>query len=255
MKKSWLGFSIFFLVACASAVATPTSTPGPTPTPFPAPELLQEVGMITYFQMMMADGTLLEYGVVLPDDFVDGQTYPVLLAFPPGVQSRAMVNAGMDYWAEVGQERGWVVVSPVAPGGVLFFDGSEKYMPEFLQRIEALYPLEGGQFHLAGISNGGISSFRIATMMPEKFASLTAVPGFPQPFDFEQLAKLTQIPVTLFVGENDTSWVERMTATADELERLGGQVSLTVVPNEGHVIRSLTGETLYDILDAFRAGK
>ena len=92
-------------------------------------------------------------------------------------------------------------------------------------------------------------------MMPEKFASLTAVPGFPQPFDFEQLAKLTQIPVTLFVGENDTSSVERMTATADELERLGGKVSLTVVPNEGHVIRSLTGETLYDILDAFRAGK
>lgn len=211
--------------------------------------------MISYFQMTLADGTLLDFGVVLPDDFVAGETYPVLVAFPPGVQSRAMVAAGMDYWAEVGQERGWVVVSPAAPGGVLFFDGSEQYVPEFLQRIEVLYPPEGGKFHLAGVSNGGISAFRIATMMPEKFASITAVPGFPQPPDFDQLDKLTQIPITLFVGEEDTSWVERMTAAADELERLGGQVELTIVPDSGHVIRSLSGVELYDLLDSYRGSE
>ncbi|WP_420642597.1 hypothetical protein [Candidatus Leptofilum sp.] len=89
-------------------------------------------------------------------------------------------------------------------------------------------------------------------MMPEKFASITAVPGFPQSADFDQLNKLTQIPINMFVGENDTSWVARMEATEAELQKLDGRVSLTIVPNEGHVIQSLTGAQLYDLLDAYR---
>ena len=102
--------------------------------------------MITYFEMVMSDGTPLEYGVVLPNDFVDGETYPVLLAFPPGPQTRAMVVAGNGYWGAEAQARGWVVVSPVAPGGTLFFQGSEQYLPEFLQRIEALYQVSNSGF-------------------------------------------------------------------------------------------------------------
>lgn len=244
MLKVKFVFCCMFLMACGSVE--------PTPTPYPAPELVSEEGMITYYQMTMADGTLLEYGVVLPDNFVQGETYPVLLAFPPGPQTKAMVVAGMGYWGAEGQARGWVVVSPIAPGGTLFFQGSEQYMPEFVRRIEAIYPPEGGKFHVGGVSNGGISSFRVATMMPEKFTSLTAVPGFPQTADFNQLDKLLDIPIVMYVGENDTSWVERMTATEAELQRLGGQARLTIVPNEGHVIQSLTGVELYDILDSYR---
>lgn len=237
-------FLAVLLAACGSVE--------PTPTPYPAPEFVSEAGMIIYYQMTMADGTLLQYGVVLPNNFVAGETYPVLLAFPPGRQTKEMVEAGMGYWGAEGQARGWVVVSPIAPNDTLFFQGSEQYLPEFVQRIEAIYPLEGGKLHVAGVSNGGISSFRIAIIMPERFASITAVPGFPQTSDFDKLDTLTHIPVTMYVGENDTSWVERMTATEAEIQRLGGQVSLTIVPNEGHVIQSLTGVELYDVLDSYR---
>ena len=243
-KTVLIVLSILFLTACGAVE--------PTPTPYPAPEFVSEEGMITYYQMTMADGTPLEYGVVLPDNYVAGGTHPVLLAFPPGPQTKAMVAAGMGYWGAEGQARGWVVVSPIAPGGTLFFQGSEQYLPEFVQRIAAIYPPEGGKLHVAGVSNGGISAFRIATMMPERFASLTAVPGFPQSSDYDKLDTLTHIPITLYVGENDTSWVERMAATEAELQRLGGQVSLTIVPNEGHVIQSLTGADLYDVLDSYR---
>ena len=246
-KTVLIVLNILFLVSCGTAE--------PTPTPYPAPEFVSEAGMITYYQMTMADGTPLQYGVVLPDNFVEGETYPVLLAFPPGPQTKEMVEAGMGYWSAEGQARGWVIASPIAPNDTLFFQGSEKYLPEFVQRIEVIYPPEGGKFHVAGVSNGGISSFRIAIRMPEKFASITAVPGFPQASDFDQLDKLTGIPIAMYVGENDTSWVERMAATEAELQRLGGQVSLTVVPNEGHVIQSLTGVELYDVLNSYRGNE
>ena len=245
VKKLIFALCILFLVACGAA--------GPAPTPFPLPTLVSEEGMISYFQMTMADGTPLDYGVVLPQGYVEGEMYPLLLAFPPGPQTAAMVVAGNRYWGEEAKARGWVVVSPIAPNETLFFQGSEQYLPEFVQRIEAIYPPEGGKLHVAGVSNGGISSFRIATMMPEKIASITAVPGFPQTADFNELEKLTAIPITLYVGENDASWVERMTATEKEIQRLEGRVSLTIVPNEGHVIQNLSGAELYDLLEAYRA--
>ena len=208
--------------------------------------------MITFYQMTMADGTELQYGVVLPDNYQEGEIYPVLLALPPGPQTPSMVRAGIDgYWGYEAQERGWIVVSPVAPNSNLFFRESGQYIPEFLNRIEELYPPEGGKFHIGGISNGGISAFHIAIDQPDRFQKLLALPGFPQPTHFDNLDKITDIPIYMFVGESDTEWVTRMEATAAKLTDLNGKVLLEVVPNEGHVIQSLNdGKRLFDILES-----
>lgn len=214
-----------------------------------------ETGMVTYQTMALSDGTTLDYAVALPADFDPAQTYPILLALPPGGQNRAMVQTGLDrYWAAKGIELGWIVLSPVAPGGILFFQGSEAMIPEFLERTATVYQPEGGKYHLAGISNGGISAFRIAFNHPELIHSLLALPGLPRnEADFQKLERLTDIPVAMFVGAQDTGWIGRMEETEAELSRLGGQVSLEIVPNEGHVIQSLDGgEELFALLEAYR---
>ena len=69
----------------------------------------------------MNDGTPLRYTIVLPTVFTPAKTYPVLLAMPPGPQTEAMVEAGLNYWRLEAQKRGWIVISPIAPDGVLFF--------------------------------------------------------------------------------------------------------------------------------------
>lgn len=209
---------------------------------------------ITYHTMDLPDGMTLQYAVVLPKNFDATREYPVLLAFPPGGQNQAMVQTGLDsYWAKEAGKRGWIVLSPVAPGGQLFFQGSEAYIPEFLGRTAATYRPEGGKYHIAGISNGGLSAFRVALEHPDKVRSLLVLPGFPYTEeDFQQLEKLKNIPVAMFVGEQDTTWLEAMQATEKELSRLGGTVSLEIVPGEQHVIKSLTGEKLFDLLESFR---
>lgn len=210
----------------------------------------------TVFQTLeLADGTTLDYAVVLPNDFDPNKMHPVLLALPPGPQTEAMVNTGLErYWAQAAINRGWVVLSPVAPGGVLFFQGSEIYLPEFMDRMAELYRPEGGKYHLAGISNGGLSAFRIALQYPDRFHSVLALPGLPPTqAEFQQLDLLTDIPVAMFVGEQDTQWREGMAKTESELARLGGNVFLEVVPGEGHVIQSLSGgEELFDLLESYR---
>lgn len=198
---------------------------------------------VTYHEMALADGETIEYALVLPPDFNPEQTYPILLALPPGPQTRTMVDNGLRlYWQPGAFANGWIVVSPVAPGGILFFRGSEAFLPEFLDNIAAMYPPEGDKFHVAGISNGGISAFRVAINIPERVHSIVAVPGVPpNQTDFDQLNLLTEIPVAMHVGGNDTGWLERMEETEAELSRLGGNVSLTVAAGEGHVIQGLSG--------------
>jgi pimeloyl-ACP methyl ester carboxylesterase len=88
---------------------------------------------------------------------------------------------------------------------------------------------------------------------PQRYWSLVVLPGQPySQADFNKLVALTAMPVVMFVGEQDSDWLTGMQRTEAELTRLGGQVTLEVVPNEGHVIHSLSGARLFDLLESFR---
>lgn len=216
---------------------------------------IESEAIMRYEEVTLADGTVMEYAVVLPANFDAAQAYPVLLAMPPGPQSRSMVDFGLnDYWAEVAIDNGWIVLSPAAPGGQLYFRGSERLIPEFLATTATQYRPEGGKVHIAGISNGGISSFRIAGQHPELFHSLLVLPGFPQTDeDRTNMEALAAMPVVMFVGGNDTSWIGPMQAAADRLAELGGDVLFEIAPGEDHVIGSLAGgDRLFELLESFR---
>ena len=211
--------------------------------------------MVDYKTARLSNQKNLEYALVLPDTFDPQRAYPLLLAFPPGPQNRDMVTWGLDgYWLYEARQRGWIIISPVAPNGLLFFKGSESLIPEFLAQVTAEHVPEGGKVHLAGISNGGISAFRVALNNPDLFHSIMVLPGFPPTdCDMEQLPKLKAMPVTMFVGEHDTDWVDKMAATESELMEAGGHVSFDIVEGEGRVIQSLVGgRKLFNLLDSFR---
>jgi predicted esterase len=195
-----------------------------------------------YHTLAAADGTRIDYAVVLPPGFDPAQSHPVLVALPPGGQDRDMVEAGLGFWQDEGPRRGYVVVSPAAPGGKLFFNDGAAYLAEFLEQLGERYDVAGGKFHLTGISNGGLSAFRAAIDRPELFHSLTVLPGFPPaPEDMARLDRLLGIHITMVVGARDRQWIDRMEAAADELARLGADVQYVMVPEAGHVIRSLAG--------------
>ncbi len=240
------------MVACVPISREAALTDLPTPTPVAA---VGAAGAVRSAAVTLTDGTIIRYTLILPPNYQVGQPYPTLLALPPGSQTQAMVDAGLEsYWQAGALADGWVVVSPVAPEGQLFFQGAESLLPEFLLRIATQYPLEGGKFHLSGVSNGGISAFRIAGTNPEFFHSLLALPGYPNSSeDKANLEKLIDIPVMLFVGANDTGWIGPMRETAAALKALGGTATLEIVPDEGHFIRTLIGgETLFALLESFR---
>ena len=237
--------------APSPAPATPTEEPPPTTLPEPA----QGPGSRTRETVELADGTLIEFTIVLPEGFEAGTRHPTLLAFPPGGQRQSEVDFALDaYWEDEARVRGWVVVSPVAPGGALFFQDSATLVPDFLAAIAAAYPPEGDKFHVAGISNGGLSSFRAALDHTDLFHSLLVLPGFPpNEEDFGLLDRLAGVlPVAMYVGENDDGWREAAERADRDLRQHGGDVSLTVSSGEGHILQNITNTEYFDVLDAAR---
>jgi pimeloyl-ACP methyl ester carboxylesterase len=145
-----------------------------------------------------------------------------------------------------------VVISPAAPEGESFYTGLDKELPSLLDEVAKFVLFEGGKAHLAGVSNGGLSAYRVITEFPGRFLSLTVLPGIPPDARaFAALDRLQGIPVAAFAGGDDTQWVRGSRETKQELDRLGIPNTLTIVPGEGHVIR-LDPAALFDLLDQRR---
>jgi poly(3-hydroxybutyrate) depolymerase len=211
------------------------------------------VARATEFHRFERDGQVIEYALVLPDDFDKTKPYPVLLALPPGNQTTRIVEGQLRvFWEAEAKKRGWVVISPAAPEGAMFYSGAEKELPGLLDEIAKTVIFEGGKVHLAGPSNGGVSAYRIVTEHPERFLSLMVMPGVPP--DERALGKLNQlkgIPVAAFVGENDPDWMRGSKATKQKLDALGIANTLEIVPGQSHVI-NVDPAKLFDILDSRR---
>jgi len=211
-------------------------------------------GMLDVRTVVMSDGTEITYGLILPDGFDPAEEYPVVLALPPGSQTVDLtISLAASTYEPEALDRGWVVITPAAPNGTLFFQGSERYIPEFLDTQAWIRP-EGGRYHLTGVSNGGRSVFRIAGLNPDRFASILVYPGYPSsPADQAALPDLVDLPFAMFVGGEDAAWIDPMIKARDRLESLGASVSFEIRDGEAHIMASLSdGADIFDFLDSVR---
>ncbi len=251
------------LVAAACSAGTNVGSGGVTTTPEPSeapaapvpttPPALEAGG--TSVGSVEIDGTEIEYVTSVPDGFTVGDEAPLLLAFPPGGQDLGLTQSLVEgTYAPEAQRLGWVVISPAAPAGVKYFDGSEALVPGFLNWVETWVAPEGGAPHVAGVSNGGISSFRYAAQNPDRVRSIISFPGFPRSSgDQEALPDLVGVPIRMYVGEADTSWIPPAEEAVASFTDAGGDIELTIFPGEGHVMASTRdGTVIFEQLEAFR---
>ena len=138
----WAGLAAIFVAACVSTNGVEANT-------------LEESGTF--------GGMRVNYRVVLPDGYDPARAYPAILAFTGGSQNERAVNTHLErFWTEQAEQRGYIVVSPAAPTGRLYFQGGDGIFPEFLDQMLNTYNIEDGKFHVAGASNGGLRAFHIA---------------------------------------------------------------------------------------------
>jgi poly(3-hydroxybutyrate) depolymerase len=188
-------------------------------------------------------GTTMHYKVILPNGFNPAKTYPAVLAFPGGPQTMDTVDGTVERnWREQAERLGYIVIVPAAPNGHLFFEeGGAKVFPDFLTKLLGDFKIQDNKFHIAGVSNGGLSAFHIAASYPQYFWSVTGLPGYlldPNPARVHALAKMC---INMYAGEMDADWLEAEKAQAAQFRAQGFVVEFNEEKGQGHVMRTLEG--------------
>lgn len=189
----------------------------------------------------------LPYSVDLPPDFDPSVPHPVLLG--PGEAEPNPEQPGSLFWGEDAVQRGWIVVESPA----FVSDAPVEKTRKLLDHIASVYNVEGGKFHVAGFSSNSAGAFHVAMAMPERFHSVTGLPGHPVTSNDADLAKLKGVIVSFIVGENDAIWLEEARAAHETLRLQGVETYLEVIPGGGHVLQELFGGEFMERLDALRA--
>ena len=198
-------------------------------------------------------GFSVSYKIVLPDGYDATNAYPAIIAFGGGRQTMNTVDRILtrNFRAEA-EKRGFIVVALTAPDGQLYFANGARIFPEFLEMILADYKIEGGKFHIAGVSNGGIAALHVAAANPQYFLSVTAFPGFMWEATPAKLQAISKMCVFMYVGENDRyRWHDEMMREVEFLRAQGSVALYTVEEGQPHRLDTLAGANASRLFDGF----
>jgi poly(3-hydroxybutyrate) depolymerase len=208
-------------------------------------------------QAKMVAGVTVHYKVVLPDGYDASKTYPAIIAFGGGPQTMNTVDGilSRNFQAEA-EKRGYIVVALAAPDGELFFEGGARIFPDFLKMILADYKIQDGKFHIAGVSNGGISALHVAAANPQYFLSVTAFPGYMWEPTQAKLQAISKMCVFMYVGENDEyRWHDEMRNEVEFLRAKGTVARYTVEKGQPHRLDTLAGANASRLFAGFEETK
>jgi poly(3-hydroxybutyrate) depolymerase len=187
-------------------------------------------------------GTKIQYKVVLPNGYDPAKAYPAILAFPGGPQTMDMVQGTTQRnWREQAESLGYIVIVPAAPNEQLFFEEGARVFPEFIVKLLSDYKILDGKFHIAGVSNGGLSAFHIAASYPQYFLSVTGLPGYLPDATPQRVRALAKMCIYMYAGEMDTGWLQSEKEQAAQFRKQGFVVEFNEEKGQGHVMRTLEG--------------
>ena len=160
--------------------------------------------------------TTVEYRVLLPPGYDASKPHPVVLVFTGGAQGiDAAENTLKADWQAEAEQRGYVVISPAAPDGELFFQEGDKVFPAFLDMIRKDYKVAG--------------KIHVAAKYPQYFSSVTAYPGLWQDNpEADYPPALKGLCLYMHAGDRDPDWRNAMTQEAKAMSAEGYRVQLTV---------------------------
>jgi len=192
-------------------------------------ELLEKTGTFA--------GLKVTYKVVLPDNYDSSKSYPLVLVFTGGPQTLQIATSTVEAdWRKEAERRGYIVVAPASPNGELFFEGADRIFPAFLDQMLKDYKV--GKVHVAGHSNGGLSTFHIAAKYPKYFSTVTGYPGLLDGPDRALANSLKDKCLFMHVGDNDPGWMGAMQDEAKDLAARGFRIRITVEKNQVHRLKA-----------------
>jgi len=183
-------------------------------------------------------GLKVTYKIVLPAGYDANRAYPAVLVFTGGPQTLEIATSTVQTdWQKEAEQRGYIIVAPASPNGQLFFEGADRIFPEFLDFIMRTYKI-AGKLHIAGHSNGGLSTFHVAAKYPQYFSTVTGYPGLLDGPDREKASAIKAMCIFMHVGDMDDGWKAAMQSEAAQLRNQGFKVQFAIEKKQVHRLKA-----------------
>ena len=191
---------------------------------------------------------------------VDGQAEPVTLIRPetrkPGGKVPLLVAPGSrDYpapaffWGDEPTKLDWAIVQTEK-----LYRGTPAELKAVIQAVKTKLELEGidvGDVHLIGWSANSNAAARHAAALGREIRSVSFIPGYGTGRTVDGICNHPSLQVNFITGSRDTPWLRGAERMRDQLKRCGlPNVSFTVIEGGGHVLREISGEPLFKVLDS-----
>jgi poly(3-hydroxybutyrate) depolymerase len=197
-------------------------------------------------------GVDVHYKLILPKGYAPAKAYAAVLAFPGGPQTMRIVEGTVERnWRYQAEHGGYIVVVPAAPNGDLFFEEGARVFPKFITDLLGDFKVDGGKFHIAGVSNGGLSAFHIAATYPQYFLSVTGFPGYLLDPTAARVKALSGMCINMHAGELDPEWQSAMKQQSEQVRALGYKVRFTVEAHQPHILATLAGDRAARLFNQF----
>lgn len=183
-----------------------------------------------WIRLPMESGAGVSIAVVRPEATPRG----VVVAFPWGAGDASLLLGLIDsYWDQAAPAAGYAVVGVETYGPGLEEDAAAM-MSAVMGWIDENFAGAADDIVMTGASAGGIGVFHAALAVPDRVGGIIAMPG--RYAGEESLEPLSGMPVWMMVGEGDTRWVDGSESTAERLRDAGADVTLEILPGQGHVL-------------------
>ncbi len=183
-----------------------------------------------WIRLPTESGSSVSIAVVRPETAPRG----VVVAFPWGAGDASLLLGLIDsYWDEAAPAAGYAVVGVETYGPGLEEDAAT-VMSAVMGWIDENFAGASGDIVMTGASAGGIGVFHAALAVPDRVGGIIAMPG--RYAGEEPLEPLSGTPVWMMVGEGDARWVDGSEDTAERLRDAGADVTLEILPGQGHVL-------------------
>jgi predicted esterase len=206
-------------------------------------------GYRQYAYRSSIDGSLQPYSLYVPRGFDLSRRYGLVVTLH-GYGGDD--DSGGEYLANLRPED-FIIASPYGRGDLAFRTVGEQDVIDVMDRVMAGYPVDPDRVYLSGNSMGGLGTWTIGQLYPDRFAAIVPFCGWT---GTDLLPNLRNLAVFAVHGDSDpTVPVDMDRAAVKELKKLGFTVRYDEIPGGDHSawggwVRTHTPSSIFDYLRA-----
>jgi hypothetical protein len=176
----------------------------------------------------VVDGALQPYSLYLPQGYDPSRQYGLVVSLH-GYTGQDY-DGGLHLAKECPED--FIVLSPFGRGDMHYRSIGEEDVLEAMDRVMARYSVDPDRVYLTGISMGGLGTWRIGEMYPDRFAAIAPFCGWTGQ---EWLGNLRSVPALVVHGDADDSVpISYDEGAVAAMRKLGFDVRFDVLPGVGH---------------------